>query len=280
MSLLFSMKDAKRSGARVKDPRNQQAISLLFLAVCPLALAFLGGDTRFTLINGGLLLGFGAALAMLSVGLRLKAAYQAKNVAKRPKVPLLLGGSILLGLTFGGLVLSNSGTLLTALVQAVLAAALATLAFGVDPLRNKGLETATDIRRHEAHKLGQGALEKLGEIRQNVYDLNDPLVAQRIESFCETTLLMTRALEDDPDRHRELRKHLGHLLSEIATLTRRYASQFRTTQDQALRDAYLASMAEFQDAFAFEARKFVNGGRDSVEVQLSALKSRMKPAPH
>ncbi|MDT8328937.1 MAG: hypothetical protein RQ750_16415 [Roseovarius sp.] len=272
----FSMQNTKPRENRFKDPRNQSAVSLLFLAVCPLGFALLGTDTQNTLVNGGLLLGFGGALAMISLGLRFKTAYMEKTVAKRPRIPLLIGGSILLGGTFAGLLLANEAALPTAIVQGLLVTGLASLAFGIDPLHNKWLETAADIRAHEAYKLARIVSESLGQIGQSIRDLNDPKVAQQIDSFRNTVALMIRALEDDPDRHRELRKHLGHLLGEIAALTRRYATQFRTTQDDALRQAYLTSMAEFESSFAFEARKFVNGGRDSVEVQLSALKSRMQ----
>lgn len=262
-----------------KDPRTQSAVSSMFLAVCPLAFALFGTDTRDIVANTALLAGFGGALAMISLGLHLKKAYTEKTVARRPKVPFLLSGSLLLGVTFGALLVNNEAHIITATVQGTLASGLAILAFGMDPLRNKGLETAADIRQHEAQKLTRAASDHLDQLGQSIRDLNDPQLADQIDGFRDTVALMIRALEDEPDRHRELRKHLGHILGEIVVLTRRYATQFRTTQDRALRDAYLTSMADFEDTFSFEARKFVNGGRDSVEVQLSALKSRMQRRP-
>ncbi|WP_354539552.1 5-bromo-4-chloroindolyl phosphate hydrolysis family protein [Roseovarius sp. MBR-6] len=261
------------------NPRTQSAVSSMFLAVCPLAFAFFGTEMRDILVNAALLAGFGGALAMISLGLHLKKAYTEKTVARRPKVPFLLGGSVLLGVTFTAMLLNNEAHVITALVQGCVASGLAMLAFGIDPLRNKGLETAADIRQHEAHKLIRVASDHLDQLGQSIGELNDPQLAEQIDGFRKTVALMIRALEDDPDRHRELRKHLSHILGEIVALTRRYATQFRTTQDRALRDAYLTSMAEFEDSFSFEARKFVNGGRDSVEVQLSALKSRMQRKP-
>ncbi len=171
----------------------------------------------------------------------------------------------------------GTGSAANAVVQGGLASSLCLVAFGFDRFRDKGLETATDIRRHAADELQTGAQARLIAIRTRIGQLNDPELSTHTETFCRTAALVIKALADDPDRHRELRRHLGHYLVEINSLIDPFVTHYRTTGESTARSEFLAALVGFEQEFAKEAWRFVTDGRNSLEAQLSALKSRMRP---
>lgn len=274
MLLQFLTSRPQRPNPLLKDPRNQQSVSILFMAVCPLAFAFFGGDPLSILISAGLLAGFGVALWWISIGIKHRKSYDEADIAKRSPVPFLIVGAVLIGISLGGLVLYRSGDILNAFVQGGLGTALSLLTFGLDPLKDKGLDTARDIRLHAAKELKTRAKDSLVAIRMSAGSLSDPDVTKRTEELCQTVVLMIKALESDPDRHRELRPHLGHYLDEIRMLIDQFVTHFRTTGDAAAREQFLTALREIEQDFTEESRHFVTSGRNALEVQLSVLKTK------
>ncbi|MFX0544234.1 hypothetical protein ACEWPL_001655 [Roseovarius sp. S1116L3] len=264
------------ASALFKGPRSQMAISVLFLAVAPLVVTFFGDDTRQIMTYAAALFHFGIAFWWLSVGLRNRDAFNAAEIARRPRFPFLIAGAVLTGIVLAGLVWSKTGALDYAAIQGVLATLLAMMAFGIDPLRDKDLESAAEIRLHAAQALTEAAKARLLRMRARIDELTDAGLAEPIETFTQTVILMLKALADDPDRHRELRRHLGHFLEQTGEVTDRFVMQYRSTGDEDTRLDYIAFLASMDKEFTRELRAFVTEDRDAMEVQLSALRSRMR----
>lgn len=127
----FRGKRARRAGARVN-----------FLFVVPIIFVFIG----FTREPFGLathLIAFAVLMAaayMTREGLKAEEAYDARKVAKRPAIPRKLFGSLLTG---AGLFVAGympEASLLNPILFAVLGTGLHAIAFGADPMKDKGAE--------------------------------------------------------------------------------------------------------------------------------------------
>lgn len=259
-----------------KDPRNQHAISVLFMAVAPLAFAFFSPDLTRAVIHAVALAYFGVAFWCLSLGVRNRKTYEAQEICKRPRIPFLMVGAILIGLTFAGLIGTRGDGWASAAFQGVLASVLSLLAFGIDPLRDKVPKTAKDMRSHAAGELAKQARDRLLRIRRHVGQLNDTELTASVDALCHTGAKMVEALTQDPDRHREIRPYLGHYLDETAEVTTRFVMQFKATADAHMRAEYVDFLTFMEQAFTAELRKFVTEGRDSMDVQISALRTKLK----
>ncbi len=125
-------------GARV-DPVGART-NLLF--VPPVVLVFTslsGGAVNLTLglTAAGLL---ALAAWLLREGLRAEAAYQARKVARRPAFPRKMAASLLTGIGVAVAAYRTEPGLLAPLLFGGVATVLHGLAFGIDPLRDKGMD--------------------------------------------------------------------------------------------------------------------------------------------
>ncbi len=275
--MLQQMLDTERLAETtlLRDPRNQQSVSILFIAICPMAFAFFGADVPKMVMHGCFLVGFVVALFWISIGLRLRKTYDAKEVTLGSKMPFLTLGSVMLGAVLAGLVVARGGEMPYAVAQGVLATVLGFCTFGFDGFREKKPKTAEEIRAHNAEALKKRSETQIMQMRLRLAELNDSELGELVDTLGRVVGLMGQALIDDTDRYRELNKYLGHYLDEIANVNDRFVMEYRSTADQEMRAEFVAFVQDMVTSFEQELRKFAMGGRDSLAVQVSALRTRI-----
>lgn len=248
--------------------------NLLWLAPMPLLFtAFRGGALTMAseLAALGLLLG---ANWLLGEGLRAEAAYDERKVARRPAIPRKLFASALTGLGVALAAWAPDAGLAAPVIFGVVAAGLHLLAFGPDPLRDKGsAEGAGDERVlravDEAERL-------LSELRELIAQTGDRELIARVECFRGTARTLFREVEEDPRDLTGVRRYLSVYLMGARDATARFADVWRREHDLQARADYVALLDDLDQTFAARTRRLIEGARTDLDIEIGVLRERLE----
>ena len=254
------------------DPRNQQAVGILFFAILPLAFSMLGDPSASNLlICGSLLAIFGGSLVSISLGLKDAERYDARPVARKARIPGRILGSVGMGLGVALTVLVRGGDITQIGLLGLIATVLSLIAFGIDPLKDKGLETTRDRQIYKTSKLRRRAETQLGIIGRVVKPLGDADLLPDLHRFEGAVQRMLQAVEDDPERARSLQKYLGVYLDGAAEAATRFVAVYRNTGDSDAHARFGTLIRDLGHAFDRKATEYAAQGRDKMNVQIDVL---------
>ncbi|MEX0350553.1 MAG: 5-bromo-4-chloroindolyl phosphate hydrolysis family protein [Paracoccaceae bacterium] len=267
-------------GARV-DPAGFRT-NILFLP--PLLIAF------FSLNDGavGLTMGLvAAALLVLAAwllreGLRAESAYHARKVARRPAFPRKIFSSVLTGLGIGLTAYKNelmdagTASLLAPALYGIVTAALHGTAFGLDPMKDKGMEGIDTFQQDRVARAVDEAETLLAEMSDAIKRAGDRKVEARVERFQTTARELFRTVEEDPRDLTAARKYLTVYLRGARDASVKFADIYARTRDaQALTD-YTALLDDLEQNFAARTRKMLLDDRSDLTVEIDVLRERLQ----
>ncbi|MFD1341642.1 hypothetical protein [Litorisediminicola beolgyonensis] len=229
-------------------------LPLLFLAACPMLLWLFDGSATAI---GAVGVHFGLialAIRLITRGRIEKARFDAAKSATRPRVPRLILGAMSLGFLVFLLAAGQFTTLVPALGFGVAGTIASLGAFGVDPLRHKGLDDPEYLARKEAEHVIATADAALVKAVTRVAQLDEPELTLRIESVRSAMLRLLRACGTQPDEVANLRKPLERFIELIAAETERLETEFAIEPKTAGR-RYAARIALLSDGFEARARQ-------------------------
>ncbi|WP_170788236.1 5-bromo-4-chloroindolyl phosphate hydrolysis family protein [Ruegeria lacuscaerulensis] len=268
-------------GARV-EPAGARA-NLLFLPAIPLVFLSLNdGAIGMTvgLIAAATLTG---AAFLLREGLRAEAAYNARRTARRPAIPRKIFASVLTGL--GTALAAYRSELVDAAAQASLlapvlfgaaATALHAVSFGLDPLKDKGMEGVDTFQQDRVARVVEDAEKHLTEMTDAIKRAGDRRIEARVEQFQDTARDLFRTVEDDPRDLSGARKYLTVYLQGARDATVKFADVYARTRDaQALAD-FTALLDDLEQNFAARTRKMLLDDRSDLTVEIDVLRERLQ----
>lgn len=267
------------AGARV-DPAGMRA-NLMFLPAVLLALFSLGSGAlglAAGLAGAGLL---AAGAFLLREGLRAEAAYHDRRVARRPAFPRKAAAAVLTGL--GAAVAawkSGLGTpdpgLLAPLIYGLAATVLHGLAFGLDPMADKGMEGIDSFQQDRVARAVGEAETYLAGMTDAVRRARNRQVETRVEGFQRAARDLFRRVEEDPRDLTGARKYLTVYLRGARDATVKFADFYGQSRDeQALAD-YLALLDDLEQNFAARTRKMLLDDRSDLDVEIDVLRDRLR----
>lgn len=265
----YAGKRPARLGARV---------NFLFLAPLPLAVMAFFRDPRglaLSLAAFGLLI---LAAWLTREGVRAEEAYHARKIARRPGLPRKMLGSLITGagLFTAGMI---DGGLFTALLFAVLGAALHFLAFGPDPMKNKGMEGLDEYQTDRVARAVERAEAHLSAMQDAIRQSGDRILVERAEGFAATARDMFRTIEDDPRDLTAARKFLGVYLKGAREATEKFVALHGRSRDpaarQRARDDYLALLDDLEGSFAAKTQAFLLDDKTDLDVEIEVLRERL-----
>lgn len=251
-------------------------VNLLFLAPLPLIwAAFTSGPT-------GLVLNL-AALGMLLLaawltreGLRAQEAYEARKIARRPAFPRKIAGSLITGVGLGLAGFAAGGGMFEPAIYAVVGAALHVLAFGLDPLRNKGMEGIDTFQTDRVARAVDKAESYLAAMADAVRRAGDRQAEGRVERFQTSVREMLRTVENDPRDLTAARKYLTVYLIGARDATAKFADIYAHSRDATARENYFALLSDLEGNFAAKTRALLNDDTTDLEVEIEVLRDRLK----
>jgi hypothetical protein len=250
----------------------------MFIAPAPLLASALGEIARGDPAGIALEVGAGAALLLaaeaLREGLRAEAAYHARASSARPAVPRKMIASLLTALATGALAAFAWGLgPVAGGAFGAIAGAMHVAAFGIDPLRAKGLAAA---RGGEARRAG-AALAEAEEMVAQTLDaarrLGDPALEGRIRALCAAARPVLEEIERDPRDLLRARRFLSITLTGTRDAAVKYAAL--GVRDPAMRDAFAALLTHLETSFESQRARLIAEDRAELEVEIEVLSDRL-----
>ncbi|WP_120502217.1 5-bromo-4-chloroindolyl phosphate hydrolysis family protein [Roseovarius sp. EL26] len=251
-------------------------VNLLFIAPLPLIYAaFTTGPTglALNLIALGLLL---LAAWMTREGLRAEEAYEARKVARRPGVPRKILGSVLTGLGLAVAGVAAGASLLEPIIYAITGAVLHSFAFGLDPMKSKGMEGIDTFQTDRVARAVDAAEQHLQAMTDAMKRVNDRQVKTRVEQFQMTARDLFRTVEEDPRDLTAARKYLSVYLKGARDATVKFVDIFGRNGDTKARTDYLTLLDDLEQNFAARTEKLLLDDRSDLEVEIEVLRDRLE----
>jgi 5-bromo-4-chloroindolyl phosphate hydrolysis protein len=282
--------DGTRSGAEAPAPapfRNRRAARvsvrarLLYLAPLPLLFAGLGaigrGSAGEMLVEIG---GFAAlmlAAFMVNEGLKAEAAYDARAVARPPAIPRKLLAALLTGLAVAavGALSLGQGIVGGAVFGAVAGAALIA-AFGLDPMKKKGLEGVDAFATERVAKAIDEAEGLLRTTLAAAQRIGDRRLEGRIERLCAQAREVFRVVEQDPRDLTRARKFLNVYLVGLRDATVKFADLWGRSRDREVLVKYEDLIGDLETSFNRHRTDLLEDNRSDLDVEIEVLRDRLQ----
>ncbi len=261
-------------GARV-DPVGARA-NLLFIPAIPMVFMSLsGGAVRLALAlaAAGVLT---LAAWLLREGLRAEAAYRVRKVARRPAFPRKIAASILTGIGAGLAAYWSEPGLAAPILYGFIAAGLHVVAFGPDPLRDKGLEGTGRFQHDRVARVVDEGEEHLRAMAEAIRRAGDRRLEERVERFQRTARELFRTVEEDPRDLTQARRYMTVYLAGARDATARFADIFARSRDAQARADYLALLDDLEQNFAARTRKMLLDDRSDLTIEIEVLRERLQ----
>ena len=215
-----------------------------------------------------------SAMWMTREGLQAEAAYDARRVARRPAIPRKLFGGILtgLGLAIGAYV---PGAEIGAGIIGVAGALLHWLAFGPDPMADKGMEGVDSFQQDRAQRIVAEGEAHLKAMQDAILRTGDRRLEARVGMFAATARDMFARVEEDPGDIAAVRRYLGVYLQGARDATVKFADLYAQTQDPRAREDYENLLRDLETEFAARTRKLIEGGRSDLDIEIGVLRDRL-----
>ena len=207
-------------------------------------------------------------------GLQAEAAYDARRVARRPAWPRKLFGGVLtgLGLAIGA---AEPGALTGAILIGFVGAVLHYLAFGPDPMRDKGMEGVDSFQQDRVARIIAEGEAYLAGMQDAIRRTGDRRLEARVALFAETARELFRRVEQDPGDLTAARRYLGVYLMGARDATVKFADLYSETQDPGARGDYEALLTDLEANFAARTRALIDSGRTDFDIELQVLRDRL-----
>jgi hypothetical protein len=251
-------------------------VNLLFMAPLPLAVrAFTSGpvDMAFNLAALGLLL---LAAWLTREGILAQEAYEARKIARRPAIPRKIFASLLTGAGLGVAGFATGSGLLEPLIYAVAGTALHSLAFGFDPLRDKGTEGVDSFQTDRVARVVDQAEDYLKSMSDTIRRTGDRALESRLDQFQITVRDMLRTVEDDPRDLTAARKYLGVYLMGARDASVKYADLATRAPNPEAREKYLALLSDLEQNFTAKTRALMADSTTDLDIEIEVLRDRLE----
>ena len=250
-------------------------VNLLFLAPLPLAWA------AFTTGPTGLVLNLGALGTLLLAawltreGLIAQEAYEARKVARRPAFPRKIAGSLLTGIGLGIAGFAAAGEFMAPAAYAVVGTVLHFLAFGPDPLRDKGAEGIDTFQTDRVARAVDEAEKHLAAMSDAMLRAGDRQLMARLERFQTVARDLFRTVENDPRDLTAARKYLSVYLLGARDATVKFTEIWSRNRDPQARADYEALLTDLEQNFAARTQKLLLDDRSDLTVEIEVLRERL-----
>lgn len=250
-------------------------VNLLFLAPLPLIWkAF----TSEPIVMAQYLAALGVLLLagwLTREGLIAEEAYEARKVARRPAMPRKLAGSVLTGVGLGLVGIAGHG-LIDAVIFAVLGAVLHSFAFGIDPMRDKGMDGIDTFQTDRVARAVDEAEKHLEAMKESILRAGDRALERRVAQFGTTARDLFRTIEDDPRDLSSARKYLSVYLKGARDATAKFSDIYARNRDAQARSDYEALLDDLEQNFASRTQKLLLNDHSDLTVEIDVLRERLQ----
>lgn len=253
----------------------------MFLLPLPLLFAGLGaigrGSAGEMLAEIGGFVGLMLSAWLLNEGLRAEAAFEARKVAKPPAMPRKLVAAVLTGVAVLGVGVASLGQgVLGAAAFGVVAGLAQIAAFGLDPMRAKGIEGADAFATERVAKAIDAAEALVRETVAAAARLGDRRLEGRIDRICDQAREVFRVIENDPRDLARARVFLNVYLRGLRDATVKLADLTGRGGDREAGARYEALLGDLEASFAAQRTHLLEDNRSDLDVEIEVLRERLQ----
>lgn len=216
-----------------------------------------------------------AGMWMTSEGLVAEAAYDIRRAARRPAIPRKLFGGVLaaLGLGVGA---AEPGALAGAGLISAAALALHWMAFGPDPMRDKGMEGLDGFQQQRANRMIEEGQAHLDQMKSAIRRSGERRLEARVAMFEATVHGLFDQVRQDPGDLAAARRYLGVYLAGARDATIKFADLYARNQDAAARAAYETFLDDLEKDFTALSEQLLEGDRSDLDLEITVLRERLE----
>lgn len=254
---------------------------LMFLLPWPLLFAGFGaigrGDPAEMLAELGAFAGLLGSAWLLKEGIRAQDAYDARAVARPPAIPRKIfaaaatGASVAAAGAFG----LEQG-LFGGLAFGAVAALAHLAAFGVDPLKRKGMAGVDEMAADRVARAIDRAEELVREIIGAAGRIGDRRLEGRIERLCDQAREVFRVVEKDPRDLTRARRFLSVYLLGLRDATVKFADLYARTRDPQSLERYQALIGDMETSFGAQRTHLLEDNRSDLDTEIEVLRERLQ----
>lgn len=276
--------DATKTANKFRGRTAHQSdirVKLLFLAPVPLLFAAIGelraGDAFGMAAELTAFITLIFAAYLLRDGIKAQAAFEARAIARPPKIPRKLFAAELTGV--GVMLASFFGwhlDLIPSFIFGIIASAAHIVSFGLDPMRKKGMGGVNEFDAERVAKAVDKAEALLRETLTAAKRIGNRQLEGRVESLASAARDMFRAVEEDPRDLTSSRKFLSVYLRGARDATIKFADLYSKTRDADAQRDYEALLADLETSFANQRETMLLENRSDLDVEIEVLRDRLK----
>lgn len=277
----------KGAGAPPPPPfRNRRAQSvsfrarLMFALPVPLLIAGLlsigSGDPVAMLANLGGFVGLTGSAWLLAEGQRAQGAYDARAVARPPAIPRKLFAAGLTGLSIAAVNWFSLDQGLGSIAYGAVAALAHVAAFGVDPLRKKGIAGVDEQAAERVARAIDAAEDYLRETTEAAKGLRDRRLEARVERVCDNARAVFRVVERDPRDLARSRAFMSVYLLGLRDATVKYADLEARGGAPGAKERYEALLSDLETSFGKQRTHLLEDNRGDLDVEIEVLRERLR----
>lgn len=255
-------------------------ITLLFFA--PTFLLF-GLIRAVNALDAGRMLWLGLAYALFlggafltRTGMEAARAYEARAVARPPAFPRKLFGAGAIGLATALCTLRATASPLSALVFGAAAVGLHVVAFGIDPMRAKGLDGLDPEALDAAISRVATARALVADMTEAAARFEDPVLEAKVSRLAATASDVLARIEGDPRELRRARRFLAVYLVGARDATVQFAQSYDASGDAAIREKFTALLDDLEAQFTRHRDTLLQDNRTGLDVEIDVLRERLR----
>ena len=203
-------------------------------------------------------------------------AFGARKIARRPAIPRKIFAAVLCGIGAGIAAWRSEPGLIAPLIFGGAAGVLHIGAFGIDPLKDKGMEGIDTFTQDRVAKVVDEAENYLNAMTDAVKRAGDRRVEARVDRFTVKAREMIRTVEEDPRDLIGARKFLGVYLMGARDAAVKFADVYTRTRDQGARTDFLQLLTDLEDSFGQKTRKLLLDSNADLTVEIDVLRGRLQ----
>ena len=271
------MADIHQDNGAGQQASFDSGLNVLFLAAFPLLLWLFQGSAAGVVAAVLEVLLFAVALRLISRGQAVQRAYDAADVAYRPLLPRKTLGSLLIGLVVFILAGHQFTSLALPTALGALAAGLAIAAFGLDPMRDKGLDRPETIQKLRVDAIAQKTELRLNAQCDRIAGLGDADLTLRTDAARDMALRIVRTFSASESDEMRIRKPLDKFIEILSAEITRLEASWDGEDYLFARRRYVAKLEVLTEAFETRARQSgAKDGRDAFDVEADLLLDRIR----
>lgn len=266
----FDEKVPARAGARV---------NFLFLLPFPFLISAFRSEPVGLALNLACFALLLLAAWLTRDGVKAQEAYDSRKVARRPAIPRKMFGSLLTGL---GLALAGvaDGSMVNAIVFGLLGVVLHSAAFGLDPMKGKGVDEIDKFQSDRVARAVTEAEAHLTTMTDAISRCRDRELETRVDRFAGTARRMFRTVEEDPRDLTAARRFLSVYLQGARDATTKFVDFYGRTRDPQARTEYVALLDDLEKNFAAKTETLLLDDKSNLDVEIEVLRERLERETH